>query len=287
MIPLINKVISKSSEWMLTSGLRILLILLVLWVFLKIVKMIGNRILHMVEDDDPKTRSDIEKRADTLVGLMNGAARAIAVLVLVFVLLKEFGVDVTPLLAGAGIVGIAIAFGAQSIVKDIFYGFFILFENQFRVGDVIKISDITGTVEKINLRTTILRDVAGTMHVIPNGNITTVSNMTFKWSNAVIDIGVSYDANLVKVMDVMKRVGIELKAESADGWFVLDEPQVLGIETFGDSAVNLRVVIKTRPKHQWDVAREYRKRLLASFSAEGIEIPYPQMVVHKPQPEQN
>jgi len=287
MIPLINRIISKFSDWMLSSGLHILLILLVLWGFIKVVKMIGNRILHMVEDDDPKTRSDLEKRADTLVGLMNGAARAISVLVLVYVLLKEFGVDVTPLLAGAGIVGIAIAFGAQSLVKDILYGFFILFENQFRVGDVIKISDVTGVVEKINLRTTILRDVAGTMYVIPNGNITTVSNMTFKWSNAVIDVGVSYDADLEKAMNVMKRVGMELKAESSEGWHVFDEPQVLGVESFGDSSVNLRVVIKTRPKHQWDVAREYRKRIVAAFNAERIEIPFPQMVVHQAQSRQN
>jgi small conductance mechanosensitive channel len=281
MMQLLEKIWDKVLLWLLTSGLRILVMVLVLWIFLHIVKMIGRHILKMVEDDDPTTRSDREKRADTLVGIMNTTAKVLAVLMLLFMVLRELNVDVAPLIAGAGIAGIAIGFGAQSLVKDVIYGFFILFENQFRLGDVIKVGEISGGVEEINLRTTVLRSLDGAKHVIPNGNITVVSNLTFKWARAVVDVGVSYESDLDRAMKVMGEVGTTLKIDPIFGPKIIEEPNVLGVETFADSAIVIRIIIKTQPQTQWEVAREYRRRLKTAFDAAGISIPFPQMVVHQ------
>lgn len=281
MIPLAEMVWVKTQGWLLSSGLRILVMALVLWFFLAAVRSIGRRIISFVEDDDPTTKNEREKRAETLVRILNGAARAVALLVLLYVVLRELGVNVTPLLAGAGIAGIAIGFGAQSIVKDLFTGFFILLENQYRVGDVVKIGQASGLVEEINLRTTVLRDLEGIKHIIPNGTVQTVSNMTFSWSRAVIDVGVSYDADLDRAMAVMRETAARLRAEPAFAGRILEDAEVLGVESFGDSAVHLRMLVKTQPLEQWIVARELRKRLKEAFDREGIDIPLPQRVVHQ------
>ncbi|MBI5527502.1 MAG: mechanosensitive ion channel family protein [Deltaproteobacteria bacterium] len=277
---LLEVIWSKIEGWLVTSGLRIAVMAVVLWVFIKVVRAVGRRIIRFVEDDDPTTKSEREKRAETLVRILDGSARIVALLAMLYVLLKELGVNVTPLLAGAGIAGIAIGFGAQSIVKDLFHGFFILLENQYRVGDVVKIGAVSGLVEEINLRTTVLRDIEGVKHVIPNGQVQTVSNMSFAWSRAVLDVGISYDADIDKAGAVMKDTAMQMRADPEFAEKVIEDPEVLGVESFGDHAVVLRLVMKTAPLAQWAVAREYRKRLKAAFDRAGIEIPYPQRVVH-------
>lgn len=271
---------SKIEGWLITSGLRIVVMAIVLWIFIKIVRAVGRRIIRHVEDDDPTTKNEREKRAETLVRILNGSARVIALLAMLYVVLKELGVNVTPLLAGAGIAGIAIGFGAQSIVKDLFHGFFILLENQYRVGDFVKIGTVSGLVEEINLRTTVLRDIEGIKHVIPNGQVQTVSNMSFAWSRAVLDVGVSYDADIDKATAVMKETAMQMRAEPEFAQRIIEDPEVLGVESFGDHAVVLRLIMKTAPLSQWAVAREFRKRLKGAFDRAGIEIPYPQRVVH-------
>ena len=281
MMPFLEKVWERAEGWLLTSGLRILVMALVLWIFLIVVRSIGRRIIAFVEDHDPTTRNEREKRAETLVRILNGAARVVALLVLLYVVLRELGVNVTPLLAGAGIAGIAIGFGAQSIVKDLFTGFFILLENQYRVGDVVQIGQVSGLVEEINLRTTVLRDLEGIKHIIPNGHVVTVSNMTFAWSRALIDVGVSYDADLDRAMAVMREAAARLRADPAFAAKILEDAEVLGVESFGDSAVHLRMLVKTQPLTQWEVARELRKRLKEAFDREGIVIPLPQRVVRQ------
>ena len=278
---IIDDLLKRLTDWLLTSGLHVLAMIVVLFLFMKAVEAIGRHILKFVEDDDPTTQNDREKRAHTLIGIMNTTAKVIALLVFVYTLLRELGVNVAPLLAGAGIAGIAVGFGAQSIVKDIFNGFFILFENQFRLGDVIRVGDITGTVEEMRLRTTILRDMHGGRHIIPNSQIAQVSNLSFQWSVAVIDVGVSYSADIDRVISVLGRVGETMRTEAEWKEKIVEPVKVLGVESFGDSAVNMRAVIKTKAQEQWSVAREYRKRLKAAFDAEGIDIPFPQVVVHQ------
>jgi len=197
-----------------------------------------------------------------------------------FMILKEVGVDIAPLLAGVGIAGLAIGFGAQTLVKDFLTGFFILMENQYRVGDVVKIGDHAGLVEKIKLRTTVLRDLEGIVHIIPNGEVQSVRNMTYEWSRVVLDIGVAYKEDVDKVIQVLKDVGKKMRQEEPYSQFMLEDPQILGVDNFGDSAVTIKMLAKTCPLKQWDVGREMKRRIKHAFDKEGIEIPFPQRTVY-------
>jgi small conductance mechanosensitive channel len=174
-----------------------------------------------------------------------------------------------------GIAGLAIGFGAQTLVKDFLTGFFILMENQYRVGDVVKIGDHSGLVEKIKLRTTVLRDLAGAVHIIPNGEVQSVNNMTYEWSRVVLDIGVAYKEDVDKVMAVLQDVGKKMRQDEHFGQIMLEDPQILGVDDFGDSQVTVKMLAKTCPLKQWEVARELRRRIKHAFDREAIEIPFP------------
>jgi small conductance mechanosensitive channel len=193
---------------------------------------------------------------------------------------REFGMDIGPILAGAGIAGLAVGFGAQSLVKDFFSGFFLLVEDQVRVGDVIRAGGQAGLVERMTLRATTLRDLSGTLHVIPNGHIDTVSNMTYGWSRALLEIGVSYNEDVDHVFAVMRRMGRELREDPEYAPLITDDIEILGLDEFGDSALVIKAFIKTEPLKQWTVAREYRRRLKRAFDTEGIEIPYPHRTLY-------
>jgi small conductance mechanosensitive channel len=193
--------------------------------------------------------------------------------------LQEFGLDITPVIAGAGVVGLAVGFGAQSLIKDVIAGFFIILEGQFAVGDVIKTGEISGSVERLNLRVTILRDFSnGAVHFIPNSELKVVSNLTKEWSRVSLDIGVAYNEDIDWVAEVLQRTGQELAKDERMGPLILEPPEVLGIESFGESQVIIKVLVKTLPQRQWEVAREFRKRIKAAFEKEGIEMPYPTRV---------
>jgi len=193
--------------------------------------------------------------------------------------LAEFGVSLGPLVAGAGIVGIALGFGAQSLVKDVLTGIFMLIEDQYGVGDIVDLGDATGVVEEVNLRTTRLRDVNGTVWFVPNGEIRRVGNKSQQWARAVIDIGVAYDTDLAKAVEVIKEVVDSVWHDQLENATVLEEPEIWGIETFGDSAITIRSVLKVEPGEQFATAREVRKRLKPAFDRSGIEIPFPQRTV--------
>jgi small conductance mechanosensitive channel len=195
-------------------------------------------------------------------------------------ILRAIGLDIGPLLAGAGVIGLAVSFGAQSLVKDIISGLFILFENQFGVGDVVRIKDVSGRVEKMTLRIVVMRDLHGVVHIVPNGEITQVSNLTRAFSRAVVEIGVAYKEDVDRVIGVLREIANEF-AEDAD-WkpLLVEEINIPGIESFGESSVNLRVIATTVPLKQWDVARELRLRIKRRFDAEGIEIPFPHRTIY-------
>jgi small conductance mechanosensitive channel len=195
-------------------------------------------------------------------------------------LLGAVGVDLGPLLAGAGVVGLAISFGAQSLVKDVISGLFILVENQFGVGDVVRLEGVSGAVEKMTLRVVVLRDVHGVVHIVPNGEIKKVSNLTRTWSRVVLDVAVAYKEDPDRVMQVMREVGRELGEDAQWKPLLIEPVEVPGIESFGESSVNIRIQAKTLPLKQWDVARELRRRLKHRFEAEGIEVPFPQQTVY-------
>ena len=262
-------------DWAVAHGPKIIIIIIGMWATIKVARFVGNRIKILTQDDDPTRQSEREKRSETLVGIMNTAVKIITLVFGGLMILRELGIDIGPLLAGAGIIGLAVGFGSQELVKDVVTGFFILMENQFRVGDVINTAGHGGIVEKITLRTTVLRDLEGTVHVIPNGQVSSVSNLTYGWSRAVLDIGVAYKENVDKVMEVMLEVAKTMAAEPAWAEIITQEPSILGVDSFDDSAVIIKIMIQTKPLSQWNVAREYRRRIKNRFDAEGIEIPFP------------
>jgi small conductance mechanosensitive channel len=200
--------------------------------------------------------------------------------VAVMMTLGALGIDIGPVLAAAGVLGLAVGFGAQSLVQDVISGFFILLEDQVRVGDVVEIAGKGGVVERLNLRMVVLRDLAGNVHYVRNNQIDVVTNLTKEFSYYVFDIGVAYRENVDEVIEVIRRVGAELREDPEYAEEILDDLEVLGVDQLGDSAVVIKARLKTQPIKQWRVGREYNRRLKAAFDAEGIEIPFPHMTVY-------
>jgi small conductance mechanosensitive channel len=267
-------------EWILNHGLTVLLILLIALVVIRVSRVVGERIVQAASDEDESTTTEREKRAATMAQIINTGTRITVWLIAGLMAAREFGMDIGPILAGAGIAGLAVGFGAQSLVKDFFSGFFMLIEDQVRVGDVVKAGGQAGLVERMTLRTTVLRDLSGTLHVIPNGHIDTVSNLTYGWSRAVLDIAVAYHEDVDRVFDLLRRVGRELREDPKYARAITDDLEILGLDEFADSALVIKALIKTEPLQQWTVAREFRRRLKKTFDAEGIEIPYPQRTIY-------
>ncbi|MFW6349761.1 MAG: mechanosensitive ion channel family protein [Thiohalospira sp.] len=269
-----------SIQWqpLLATGLRLVLILAIAWGALRLLRSALNRMERRLVERataDDEGGQEAAKRAGTLTRLLHQAG-AIAIAVVVgMVVLREIGVDIAPLLAGAGILGLAVGFGAQNLVRDVITGFFFILENQIRVGDVAIINGTAGVVERLNFRTVVLRDLAGTVHVLPNGAVTSVSNMTKEWSAYVLDIGVSYRADPDAVIAIMHRVGEELRADDYFGPLIPQPVEVFGLNEFAESAIVIKGRIITRPGHQWECGREYLKRLKRAFEEAGVEIPYP------------
>jgi moderate conductance mechanosensitive channel len=269
------------------EALQIVLILVGSGLLIRAVRILADRLVRFVQDDDPLTTNQRELRAVTLAGVFKGVSKIVIVLVAGLTILGILGINTAPLIAGASVAGLAISFGAQNLIRDFISGFFILLENQYRVGDVIRAAGVSGQVEDMNLRITVLRDLEGVAHFIPNGEIKVVSNLAKEWSRAVVNVGVAYKENLDRVVAVLNTVGQELSQDPIFGQGILEPPQVLGVENFGDSQVTLRIVTKTRPLKQWETARELRKRIKAAFDREGIEMPFPHRVVYsRARPEQ-
>jgi len=269
------------------EALQIVLILVGSGLLIRAVRVLADRLVKFVRDDDPLTPNQREQRAITLAGIFKGVSKIVIVLIAGLTILDILGINTAPLIAGAGVAGLAISFGAQNLIRDFISGFFILLENQYRIGDVIRAAGVSGQVEDMNLRITVLRDLEGVAHFIPNGEIKVVSNLAKEWSRAVVNVGVAYNEDLDRVVSVLNTVGQELSRDPIFGQGILEPPQVLGVENFGESQVTLRIVTKTRPLKQWETARELRRRIKAAFDSEGIEMPYPHRVVYsRTRPEQ-
>jgi small-conductance mechanosensitive channel len=256
------------------DGARVIGVWLLAFLAYRIVGLIARRIEESVNDHDEHITTTQERRGQTIAQLLRGVGRAVVVTVAVLLTFNVF-IDIGPILAGAGILGLAVSFGAQSLVKDIISGFFILFENQFGLGDVIEAAGKSGTVEKMTLRVVVLRDVYGIMHIIPNSEIKVVSNKTRGWSRAVVDVGIARDVDIDKALEVVHDEAEKFSADSK--WKAeLDGPvEVLGVESVGENSVVVRSLIRTRPGSQWNVGREFRRRMKARLYREQIEIPYP------------
>jgi small conductance mechanosensitive channel len=263
-------------DWLVASGLRVLLVLVGVWVGAKLARRgIEAWSRRAVARAEAKEEVELTKRLHTLAGLAKLVATLAIAAVGGAVILGELGVNLGPILATAGVLGLAVGFGAQSLVKDVISGLFMLVENQFNVGDVATLGGVTGVVERSTLRLTVLRDLEGRVHYVPNGQVGVVTNYTKHWSRALLDVGVAYKEDVDHVMEVLTRVGAELAEDPDYSGLILEPLEILGVNEFGDSAVVIRVMFKTKPIQQWAVAREFRRRIKKAFDAEGIEIPFP------------
>ncbi|MFP4024842.1 MAG: mechanosensitive ion channel family protein [Thiohalospira sp.] len=277
---ILNQIVS----WIVNESPAIIILLILLFITLKLLYVSIRRLNKILINRATKSESldtqEASKRINTLLGILKGIGKVIVWSIFLMIIFKKFGIDIGPILAGAGILGLAVGFGAQELVRDIISGFFILLENQVRAGDVAIINGTDGLVEKIELRTITLRDFSGVVHVIQNGKINTLSNMTKEWSAIVFDIGVDYKEDIDDVIKVMQEVGEKMINDPEYKEKIKEPLEIFGLDEFGDSAIVIKARLKTVPGDQWSLGREYRKRLKKAFDEKGIEIPYPHTTVY-------
>ncbi|OGP95753.1 MAG: hypothetical protein A2157_07580 [Deltaproteobacteria bacterium RBG_16_47_11] len=267
------------ATWLTTSGLKILGILIGLVILSQMSKWIVKWMEKFVPEKDPLQALEAKKRAHTLGNTLRHALLIAISVVAILMILGELGIQLGPLLATAGIGALAIGFGAQSLVKDVISGFFIILENQYRIGDAIEVGGVSGLVESVSLRKTVLRDLDGKVHTIPNGEIKIVSNLSKEWSRSVLDVGISYHEDVDQVIDLLSQIGKELEAEESYKSAILGPLQILGIEKFAESQLVVRMMIKTAPLKQWEIGRELRRRIKNRFDEKGIQIISPHRVL--------
>lgn len=280
-----DNIVNQATSWWAslggaaTTALRIVLIVLAAWVVIGVlqraIRALRERVAGQLADD-----REAAKRAETLSRVFRYLVVVVISLITGMLVLGELGVSVAPILGAAGVVGLAVGFGAQSLVKDYFTGFFLLLENQIRQGDVVKLGEHAGLVEEVTLRYVQLRDYDGNVHYVPNGHITTVINMTRGFSQAVADIAVSVHEDVDAVVEVIRAVAEGLRADAAFGARILAELEVAGVERWDNAAVVIRCRFRTLPLEQWGVRREFLRRLKSAFQAQGIRLPYPNLTVH-------
>jgi small-conductance mechanosensitive channel len=266
--------------WLFGSGLRIGLILLLSYAIVRVTSLIIARFEQDVMETVGLEYAEQAKRVRTLGNLLRSTLMGLVFCIAVLMILRELNLDITPILTGAGIAGVAIGFGAQTLVKDIISGFFLLLENQVRVGDVVTINGQGGLVEALTLRTLVLRDETGAVHIFPNGSINTLANQTKDFSYYVINLAVDYDEDPDRVMQVLREVADDLRADPKFSNVILAPLEVSGIDSFGEANIIIKSRIKTLPLKQWDTGRELRRRLMKRFVAEGIKFPQRQLVLH-------
>jgi small-conductance mechanosensitive channel len=279
-----NDLVSQTVTWLISTLPSLLIIAILAFILLKVTNLFLRRIKpimlkYMESGSDLDTR-ELEKRLDTLHGILRSIIKVIIWVMVGMLVLRKIGIDIAPIIAGAGIVGLAVGFGAQELVRDLIAGFFMLLENQIREGDVAIVNGTGGLVEHVGMRTIVLRDLSGVVHVFQNGKVNTLSNMTKNWSGMVFDIGVAYKEDTDKVAEVIQQVAEELRADPDFRDKILEPIEIFGVDGFGDSAVIMKARFKTVPIEQWAVGREYRRRLKKAFDEQGIEIPFPHRTIY-------
>lgn len=268
-------------QWLLNHGIKIAVIVVAAILTKSIAKKSIQRIVKAAKHSDrPGTDEGEIKRMNTIVRIFSWTGSVLITVIAFMMIAQEFGLQIAPLLASAGIVGVAIGFGGQYLVRDVITGFFLIFENQYRIGDVVNMEGLGGVVEDISLRVTTLRDMNGTVHYIPHGEIKKVSNLSKQFAKVNLNVGVSYRTDLNKLIEVINRVGSELASDPNWKDLIDEAPAFLRVDSFDDSAISVKIVGVTKPLQQWSVTGELRKRIKEAFDAEGIERPFPQRVIH-------
>jgi small-conductance mechanosensitive channel len=280
-----EKIIEWSSSiipWLLSHGIKIVIIAAGAFFLNKILsRIIRKAVIIAVVSDDFTSKEAEKKREDTLIRIFNGALAVSILTFTILMILQEAGIKIGPILAGAGIVGLAFGFGGQYLIRDLISGLFIILENQYRIGDVVNIDNTGGLVEDISLRMTTLRDLDGTVHHIPHGEIKKVSNLSKHFARLNMDIGIAYDSDLEHVIEVVNRTGDELAEDPLFKDSIITPPRFLRVNEFADSAIIIKILGDTKPLKQWEISGEFRKRIKIAFDKEGIEIPFPQRVIHQ------
>jgi len=266
-------------EWFLDHGLRILIILVLAVLAYRLFYVIARRLARRMQALDEIEGSERDRRIETIFRLVANTGLVVVITAATLTILQELDIDIGPLLASVGIAGLALGLGAQTLVKDIIGGLFIFVENMYTVGDVVEIAGYAGVVEEMTLRTTALRDLNGTLHIIPNGDIRTVSNRSRDWSRAVVEVGVTYEAQVAEAEAALAEAGRQLAAHPDVGPLLLEEPTVTGIEGLDDWQIRLRILAKTRPGKQFDVERELRRIIRATFAERGLSLASPRQEV--------
>ncbi|MGE0267065.1 MAG: mechanosensitive ion channel family protein [Candidatus Omnitrophota bacterium] len=275
----LNKYLQMVGEWAVTSGFKIVLVFVLMIIALKAASLISSKIIQLIRKKEGED-IELQKRTDTLTAIIRYTFNIAIFVVAGMMILRELGIDIAPIMATAGVVGLAVGFGAQKLVEDVISGFFILMEDQIRIGDVVQIADKGGLVEKVTLRMVILRDLAGNVHYVRNGIITVVTNMTKEYSRYVFDIGVAYRENVDEVIEVIKEVDTELRQDPEFKKDILAPIEILGLDKFDTSAVIIKARTTTKPIRQWAVGREFNKRLKKRFDEKNIEIPFPHVTLY-------
>ena len=279
-----SELFKNGQNWLINELPGLLIAIVLFFLAFKIVgfslKKLKRTLINRAAKNDKVDTIEAEKRIITLTNIIHGLIKITLWVIFVMIILQKFGINIAPILAGAGIIGLAVGFGAQELVRDFISGFFIILENQIRSGDVAIINGTGGLVENIEFRTTTLRDFSGVVHTFQNGKINTISNMTKDWSAMVFDIGVAYKENPQAVMDIMKQVGEELQNDPDFKDKIIEPIEIFGLDKFADSAIIIKSRLKTIPIQQWTVGREYRKRLKYAFDKHNIEIPFPHTTVY-------
>ncbi len=276
--------VSDKGMELILPATHILIILILSWVLMRV----SRKLIRLFRNYVTRTTHDAGsiKRAATLGQVFSHVAKIIITLITGMLVLGEVGISIAPILAAAGVVGVAVGFGAQTLIKDYFTGFFLLIEDQIRHGEVVEIAGKKGKVEEVTLRHVRLRDFEGSVHFIPNSSITTVSNKSRDYSYAVIDISVAYRENIDEVYEAMRKIGAEMRADSNFRDLIIEDLEIVGIDDLADSAVIIRCRFKVHPLEQWDVKSEFLYRIKKAFDAAGIEIPYPHLTLYAGQAKQ-
>ncbi len=286
-----------ASDRLVEPTLRILTVVVVAWLALVLIRRAIRRAVARAQEPhtDPTRRLRERvglfeesprayslrraQRAQSLGALATSVAGFVVWILALFMILGTFGLNLGPLVAGAGVIGVALGFGAQNLVRDFISGVAMLLEDQYGVGDIIDAGDASGVVEGITLRTTKVRDVTGTLWHIPNGEIRRIGNMSQEWARALLDVGIAYGADIDRASEIILGVATQMAQEEPFSEDVLDTPEIWGVQALGDNSVDVRLVVKTTPGRQWAVARELRRRIKIAFDAADVEIPYPQRTV--------
>lgn len=264
-------------NWLLHQGIRIVVIIICMYLLRKFILLFSKRIVNFISHHHHRgSEKDRGNRAETLVSVFRNTVSMLIIVGGLLMIGDEIGVPITPLLGGAAMIGLAVAFGAQNLIRDYFTGFMVLLEDQYSINDVVKIGIISGMVEKITLRMTVLRDLEGVVHFIPHGTITTVSNLTHGWSRALLDVKIPLNEDPDHMMQMLRDMVIDLRKDAHFGQLIIEDPEMLGVESVNNDGITIRFLIKTVPLQQWTVKRELLRRIKHRFDLLKIPFPLPQ-----------